>query len=126
MNSNSRVVVTTNGHGGVRSGAGRPGLSVAAHKRRGTFEPARHSSRAVCQWCDRGYRPALKGCLGVFVFDGERLERIPFNDEDADTRCPDCGVGVGQLHHGHCTEEECASCGALMDSCSCDPEVWGP
>jgi hypothetical protein len=101
-------------------------VSVATHKRRGTLRPIRHSPQAVCRWCGRDYRPALEGCAGEFVFDGVRIERIPFTDEDTDTRCPDCGVGVGQLHHGHCAEEECARCGALMDSCSCDPEVWGP
>jgi hypothetical protein len=100
-------------------------LSLPAHNRRGTMRPARHAPQAVCEWCGRSYRPASEGCLGYFRVDGERIERVPFEADNPDTRCPDCGVGVGLLHHGSCSEEECARCGALLKTCRCsDPEVW--
>lgn len=37
------------GRGGARPGAGRPPLSIAEHKRRGTFEPSRHAEREASE-----------------------------------------------------------------------------
>lgn len=101
-------------------------LSVAALKARGTLRADRHQPQAICQWCDRHYRPASEGCAAFFVFEGVRIDRIPFEDLDLDTRCPDCGVAVGEVHHGRCDEEICPKCGQLMTASThpCDPEVW--
>ncbi len=53
-----------NGWGGARPGAGRKPLSVAEHKRRGTFQPSRHNPwlRAPTlfwrkEWSFRSTRP---------------------------------------------------------------------
>ena len=34
-------------------------------------------------------------------------------------RCPDCGCGHGEKHHGDCDVQRCGVCGKQQISCGC-------
>lgn len=44
---------------------------------------------------------------------------------DIREQCPDCGVGLRQLHRRGCTVERCPKCGLQVRSCDCKFERWG-
>lgn len=56
------------------------------------------------------------------VADVVSVLRVPFGSEigyDGDGECPDCGVGIGELHQAGCDQEACAYCQSQRISCSC-------
>jgi hypothetical protein len=42
---------------------------------------------------------------------------------DRSTRCGDCGVGRGGVHHHGCDLEQCPACDGQLISCGCLDEV---
>lgn len=52
----------------------------------------------------------------------ESYDRITFGGygEDTDTRCGDCAVEAGQIHHWGCDNERCPKCSGQALGCECD------
>jgi hypothetical protein len=75
---------------------------------------------AICEWCNQEMLTA-DGCTNNTVEypDGEVLASIPYEHEDANHRCHDCNVKVGQYHHPGCDNEICGRCGGQLISCGC-------
>ena len=75
---------------------------------------------AICEWCNQEML-TVDGCTNNTVEypDGEVLASIPYEHEDANHRCHDCNVKVGQYHHPGCDNEICGRCGGQLISCGC-------
>ncbi len=79
----------------------------------------------VCEWCSQPMKPPVSCSVTSIIFAGVWFDRIPFGSERyyyEDIQCHDCGVTVGQIHHGNCDVEECSICGEQFLSCDCDTE----
>lgn len=76
---------------------------------------------AVCNWCkNEMLDPATITCVQAVKFpDGETVAAIPYTPEDDMSRCHDCGVAAGGLHHPGCDMEECPRCGGQLIGCGC-------
>jgi hypothetical protein len=80
---------------------------------------------AECDYCGLEMNSA-DGCLEVpIVIEGASYEPIPFGSEWASkptrTRCGDCNIAPGKVHHHGCDAERCPCCGGQSISCGC---VW--
>jgi hypothetical protein len=68
------------------------------------------------------------GCtVSTIAVRGEVQARVALGEETVDwwigrhpdTRCHDCNVVAGQLHHVGCDMEQCRRCGEQLLSCDC-------
>ncbi len=73
----------------------------------------------------RTMRSAASCSLEKLVIAGRLRRRMPFGTETlwgkrtATTRCRDCGVRAGAVHHVGCDIEQCPVCGAQLFCCDC-------
>jgi hypothetical protein len=83
----------------------------------------------ICPACEEKMA-ASESCLvdEIELEDGTVQRRIPYGEEryfvaapeaPEDRTCHDCGVAVGEMHHGYCDFEACARCGTQKLACSC-------
>ena len=81
---------------------------------------------ATCQYCGREILEA-DGCniTSVAYPDRSVWLAIPygsekrFSGEQPLSRCHDCNVVLGKMHHPGCDVEECPRCGGQLISCGC-------
>lgn len=84
---------------------------------------------ATCRWCDQEMTQARSCTVDALHRGGERIEMVRWGDETgwrARTRCHDCGVAPGALHHPGCDIQQCAVCGRQMMTCGCRFDEDGP
>lgn len=82
---------------------------------------------AICGLCHREMLKA-KGCgVSKIHAGGKVFRRIPvgghgdfYENENAQTRCSDCGARFGAYHHWGCDCERCPVCGRQLISCDCE------
>lgn len=85
-----------------------------------------------CFWCKKPY--TTFSCTNeTIMIDGQRYDRIRYGFEVYRERdigilveqfhkpeqCPDCGVGLKQLHHFCCDKEQCPRCRGQLLACNC-------
>lgn len=103
---------------------------VVYHRLHNIYEgrPLGAPSPHVCTACGLDKREA-DSCVGeMLLISGKYRDRIRFGEELSGwgndlSRCPDCGVAHGGLHHPGCDIEECPLCGGQIIACECGAEV---
>jgi hypothetical protein len=75
---------------------------------------------AVCMCCGREMLTA-DSCLRDE--DAIPYGRESYFNSELPTRCHDCGVAVGGVHHPGCDMEACPACHGQLISCSCGEEA---
>lgn len=76
---------------------------------------------APCDYCHQEMTTAAEctdSTLLTFKDDRTHYARIPY-PADQQTRCHDCNVLPGRLHHPGCDMELCPKCGGQLISCDC-------
>ena len=73
----------------------------------------------VCDICEQEMLEAdsCKSC--PIVIDGEDFEPVPYETDDPNHKCHDCGVKAGGIHHPGCDMECCPRCEGQLISCGC-------
>ena len=78
---------------------------------------------AVCTFCDQEMNTARSCTVETLHRDGVALVLKPFGREfggsRSATKCGDCGVARGGLHHLGCDLQCCPACGGQLLSCGC-------
>jgi hypothetical protein len=69
---------------------------------------------AVCAWCGREMSTGASCTEGTLHSGGVVWPLSP-----ATSRCHDCGVRPGGLHHPGCDMQRCPRCGGQLISCGC-------
>lgn len=69
---------------------------------------------AVCTWCEREMLTGAS-CTVDALHKGEVVWQLPRTR----SRCGDCGVARGGLHHPGCDMQRCPCCGRQLISCGC-------
>ena len=85
---------------------------------------------AICMVC-KGDMLKVDGCKPtVFIHGDKQYPRVKVGDagdfyenDNADSRCTDCGAKHGHYHHDGCDCERCPVCEAQLLSCDCDLRV---
>ena len=76
----------------------------------------------MCDYCEQEMMRA-DGCIDApIVIDGCSYPPVRFGDERLPwvmSRCGDCNVLRGQIHHHGCDIEECPACGDQSIGCDC-------
>lgn len=118
--------------------AGRNDLHQQRHRAAGKAsgrlaEPAKRQEAilapvAPCPVCQQNMAdPATIACLGdVLGFShGETAKRTPYENPNNPelTRCHDCGVTAGSIHHWGCDMERCPVCRLQLLTCEHGDDV---
>jgi hypothetical protein len=78
-------------------------------------------ARATCRACHHEKVVATSCTIAaVRLADGGVFPRVrffPLDGASLDSRCPECNVGPGGLHHVGCVLERCPSCGQQASLC---------
>lgn len=95
-----------------------PGRGMIHMNSAGTA-PVAGPEGTVCGHCRQGMRTAASCTPTVLVIGGRRYRRQRGKTIGPDSRCGDCGVRDGGVHHLGCDLEVCPQCGGQLISCSC-------
>lgn len=61
-----------------------------------------------------------KSCLYRYIKINGKVYLRNVQYHDINTRCHDCGIVNGKIHHFGCDMERCPKCKGQMLSCDCD------
>jgi len=86
---------------------------------------------AICTYCQLEMTTARSCTVDALHLDGRQFALAPHGTEPGmskfrGTRCGDCGVSWGGLHHLGCDLQGCPRCGRQLLSCGCSFDEDGP
>lgn len=84
---------------------------------------------AICKRCN-GEMREVDSCINrIITINGVQYVPIPYGKEETriefsiySTRCHDCNVAIGGVHHVGCDVEECPACHEQLIGCDCEIE----
>lgn len=85
---------------------------------------------AVCGECGQGMLQVDSCVMATIHLEGADYDPIPYGQErwwtdykkTPRSRCHDCNVAIGGIHHPGCDMEECPVCGGQLFVCDCSED----